>query len=115
MSNQKLAIIAGVGSGNGSSVARRFAEKYTVILLARKPDSYQSTQTQINESGGRAYGISTDISKPESVKAAFAEIEEKFPGVPVQTAVFNASGKFVKKPLLDITMEDMDGGLAVSV
>ena len=114
MSSQKLAIIAGVGSGNGASVARRFAKEYTVVLLARKPASYEPIEQEINQAG-KAFGISTDLSNPESVKAAFAQIEKTFPNVPVQAAVFNASGKFVRKPLLDITMEDMDGGLNVSV
>ncbi|EME82481.1 uncharacterized protein MYCFIDRAFT_40294 [Pseudocercospora fijiensis CIRAD86] len=115
MSSQQLAIIAGVGSGTGASLARRFASKYTVILLARKPSSYQPVEKEINENGGKAHGISTDISNPESVKAAFEEILTKFPNASVQTAIFNASGMFVRKPLLDITMEDMDAGLGVSV
>ena len=115
MSSQKLAIIAGVGSGNGASVARRFAKEYTVVLLARKPASYEPIEEEVNKAGGKALGISTDLSSSESVKAAFAQIEKTFPDVPVQAAVFNASGKFIRKPLLDITMEDMDGGLNVSV
>ncbi|PPJ59503.1 hypothetical protein CBER1_10007 [Cercospora berteroae] len=115
MSSQKLAIIAGVGSGNGSAVARRFGKEYIVVLLARKPESYKPVELEIIKSGGKALGISTDLSKQDSVKAAFAKIEQEFPNVPTQVAVFNASGRFIRKPLLDISMEDLDGGLNVSV
>ncbi|USW54817.1 Putative NAD(P)-binding domain superfamily [Septoria linicola] len=115
MSSQKIAVIAGVGSGTGSAVARRFGKEYIVCLLARKPESYEPVEREINASGGKALGISTDVSKPESVKAAFAQIEQTFPNIPVQAAVFNAAGGFVRRPLLDITLEQMDGGLNVSV
>lgn len=75
MSPQRLAIIAGVGSGNGASVARRFAKEYIVVLLARKPASYQPVEREVNENGGKALGISTDLSDPGSVRAAFSHIE----------------------------------------
>lgn len=115
MSPHKLAIIAGVGSGNGASVARRFAKEYIVVLLARKPASYQPVEREVNENGGKALGISTDLSDPGSVRATFSHIGEAFPNIAVQAAVFNASGRFVRKPLLDITMEDLDGGYSISV
>lgn len=115
MSLNKIAIIAGVGSGNGSSIARRFAKEYIVVLLARKEKSYELVAQEINVNGGKALGISTDVANQDSVKVAFAEIEKKFPSVPVQVAVFNAAGKFVRKPLLDITMDELEAGHSVSV
>jgi NADP-dependent 3-hydroxy acid dehydrogenase YdfG len=68
-----IAIIAGVGSGTGAALARRFAQSYPVVLLARNPSNFDHLADEINQSGGKAIGISTDVSSEESVKNAFFE------------------------------------------
>lgn len=110
-----IAIVAGVGPGTGASVARRFAASYPVVLLARSPENYESLAKEINSSGGKAIGISTDVSSEESVNAAFGQIEKEFPGVPAAAAVFNASGRFVRKGILEQTVEEFTAGHQVSV
>ena len=74
MASKAFAVVAGVGPGTGASVARRFAQAYPVVLLARNPDNFNSLVEEINKSGGKAIGISTDVSSPDSVKAAFQKI-----------------------------------------
>lgn len=103
------AIIAGVGPGTGASVARRFASTYPVFLLARNPSNYESLVTEIQNSGGWAKGISTDISDAGSVEQAFAEIRE-FGGGRVSAAVFNVGGKFVRKPFLELGFGEWEAG-----
>jgi NADP-dependent 3-hydroxy acid dehydrogenase YdfG len=78
MASKLVAIVAGVGAGTGASVARKFATAYPVVLLARNPDNYQSLVEEINGKGGKAIGISTDVSDPQSVKNAFGKIAEEF-------------------------------------
>lgn len=73
------AVIAGVGSGTGRSVALRFAKTYPVVLLARKPESYNDIVSEIKASGGQAIGISTDTSDAKSVVSAFEAIKKEFP------------------------------------
>lgn len=73
------AVIAGVGSGTGRSVALRFAKNYPVVLLARKPDSYNDIVSEIKAAGGQAIGISTDTSDTQSVLSAFETIKKEFP------------------------------------
>lgn len=77
MATGRFAVIAGAGAGTGAALARRFAKKYLVFLLARSPDSYNSTVQEITASGGQAYGVSADISSAKDVKKAFDEIEQK--------------------------------------
>jgi NAD(P)-dependent dehydrogenase (short-subunit alcohol dehydrogenase family) len=115
MSSKAIAIVAGVGPGTGASVARRFAAAYPVILLARNPENYESLVHEINKSGGKATGISTDISSQESIDAAFGKIEQEHKGAAIAAAIFNASGRFVRKPLLDTTVEEFAAGHEVSV
>jgi len=110
-----IAIIAGVGPGTGAAVARRFAKLYPVVLLARSPENFESLASEINSSGGKAIGISTDVSSEDSVKAAISKIKSEFGDVPAAAAIFNASGPFVRKPLLEMSVDEFTAGHEVSV
>lgn len=109
-----FALIAGTGPGTGRSTALKFAKTYPVILLARHPQNYTSIVSEITSSGQTALGISTDVSDPSSVKNAFEEINrhKDFGGAGRKLAavVYNVGGGFVRKPFLDLTMEEFEGG-----
>ncbi|KAJ5587171.1 Short-chain dehydrogenase/reductase SDR [Penicillium hispanicum] len=106
MASKAVAVIAGVGPGTGASIAKRFAQSYSVVLLSRNPSNYNPTVQEINSSGGQAVGISADVSDADSINAAFDQIAQEFPGSSLAAAVFNPAGGFVKKPFLDLTVED---------
>ncbi|EFX04552.1 short chain dehydrogenase reductase [Grosmannia clavigera kw1407] len=111
------AVIAGVGAGTGRSVALKFAKKYPVALLARKPESYQSIVAEIEKAGGTAIGISTDVTDQKSVEAAFVQLkkEEPFAKSGLAAAVYNASGALGHRtPFLETTIETFDLALAVN-
>lgn len=109
-----FAVVAGVGPGTGASVARRFSKAYPIALLARTPESYESLVKEINNAGGKAIGISTDVSSEESVKAAFVQIKSEYQGADCAAAIFNASGPFSRKPLLDMSVADFSKSWDVS-
>jgi len=113
--SKPIAIIAGVGSGTGAALARRFAKSYPVVLLARNPSNFDRLADEINASGGEAVGISTDVSSEESMKSAFAKIKEIHGGAPIAAAVFNASSRPSRKPFLELTAEEFGRGYEVSV
>lgn len=76
-----------------------------MVVLSRNPDNYEPVVKDINSSGGKAIGISADVSDANSIKAAFEQIEKEFPGSSVAAAVFNPAGGFIKKPFLELTDE----------
>lgn len=115
MSNKAFAVIAGVGPGTGSFVARRFAKTYPVALLARTPASYEPLVREIESGGGRAVGIATDLASEESVRAAFETIAATYGGAPCAAAIYNASGGLVRKPFLETKIEELDKGWDVTV
>ncbi|KAF2189728.1 NAD(P)-binding protein [Zopfia rhizophila CBS 207.26] len=115
MASKLIAIVAGVGPGTGAAVALKFAATYPVVLLARNPDNYESLAKDINQSGGKAVGISTDISDYKSVNNAVDTIKNEFgSGVGAAAAIFNASGRFQRKPFLELSEDDFASGLDVS-
>lgn len=115
MAPSPIAIIAGVGPGTGAAVARRFAQTYPVVLLARSASNYEPVVDEINKSGGKAVGISADITDEESVNGVFDQIKKgdlwKDGGeFGVAAAVFNLGGGFVIKPFLELTKEEFESG-----
>ncbi|KAK5112594.1 hypothetical protein LTR62_003908 [Meristemomyces frigidus] len=110
-----IAIVAGVGPGTGAAVARKFSAAYPVVLLARSPANFESLAEEINKAGGKAIGISTDISDEASVKAAFEKIRKEYEDAPIAAAVFNAGGKFVRKSVMEQTVEEFGAGWHVGV
>lgn len=77
MASSRFAVIAGAGAGTGAAIARRFAQKYPVFLLARTPESYSTTVQEITSNGGQAFGIPADVSSRNDVRRAFDKIEQK--------------------------------------
>jgi NAD(P)-dependent dehydrogenase (short-subunit alcohol dehydrogenase family) len=86
MASKLVAIIAGTGPGTGAAIARKFAQAYPVILLARKKESYDRLAEEINSSGGSAFGISADVSDEQSMKSALDQVRKEF-GEDVAAAV----------------------------
>ncbi|KAK3387119.1 hypothetical protein B0H63DRAFT_149971 [Podospora didyma] len=106
------AVIAGVGAGTGRSVAVKFSKAYPVVLLARKPESYNDIVAEIKQAGGEAIGISTDTGDPQSVAAAFAAIKKEFPNKKLAAAIYNVGAGRAIKSFLELKVEDLDESLA---
>jgi NAD(P)-dependent dehydrogenase (short-subunit alcohol dehydrogenase family) len=107
MASPLVAIIAGVGPGTGAAVAKRFAAKYPVVLLARKATSYEPLVKEINDKGGKAVGFETDVSDEKSTGSLIEKVKSEFGAdIGLAAAIFNASGPFSRKPFLETTTED---------
>ena len=86
-----VAVVAGVGPGNGAALARRFAAAgHAVALLARSRDSFASLETELDA----ARGYPCDVGDAASVNAAFTAIRRDLGEV--DALLFNAgSGVFL--------------------
>ncbi len=73
----KVAVVTGAGTGIGRAVALALLrEGYSVALVGRRVEPLEAVA---KESGtNRALALPTDVSKPESVAAAFAKVKEVF-------------------------------------
>jgi NAD(P)-dependent dehydrogenase (short-subunit alcohol dehydrogenase family) len=110
VSNRFFAIVAGVGPGTGRSVAVRFSESYPVVLLARRPESYNDVVAQINKAGGKAIGISADATDESSLASALESIKKEFENLQLVTAIYNVrpNSRPSRKPFLELNLEDLD-------
>lgn len=65
----KVAIVTGASSGIGEAIAKGLAsEGVKVALAARRIDRLESLQKQIEDDGGIAVCIKTDVTKREEVR-----------------------------------------------
>jgi NAD(P)-dependent dehydrogenase (short-subunit alcohol dehydrogenase family) len=87
---RKVAVVAGVGPGNGAALTRRFSEAgYAVAMLARTRESLAPLEKEVD----RARGFECDVSSAESVAHAFARVRSELG--PVDVLLYNAgSGTF---------------------
>ena len=92
-------------------MARKFALKYPVALLARQPGNYEPLVKEIEAAGGKAIGISTDVADGASVANAFEKIKAEMKGAQLAAAIFNVGGRFIRKPFLDMNEEEFMSGM----
>ena len=87
-SNDKVALVTGAGSGIGKAVALALLRVgYSVVLAGRRVELLNEVaEASATE---RAWPVVTDVSRPESVAALFANIQEKFGRLDV---LFNNAG-----------------------
>ena len=95
-------------------MALKFAHTYPVVLLARNEKNYESIVKEINTAGGYAVGFPTDVSSQSSVKDTFAKIQHEFKGKKLAAAIFNVGGSFVRKPFLEMTLEEYEIGYSAN-
>jgi NAD(P)-dependent dehydrogenase (short-subunit alcohol dehydrogenase family) len=71
----KIIVITGAGVGLGRALARRFAtDGDRVVLLGRTAAKVQAAAAEIGE---RALAVPCDVSSPDAVRSAFAEIANR--------------------------------------
>ncbi|GAA5848550.1 hypothetical protein JCM8547_004548 [Rhodosporidiobolus lusitaniae] len=113
--SRTLAVVVGAGPGTGAALAKAFAAKHAVALLARNKDSLQTVQADVEKAGGEAAAFSCDVSSCDSVDAAFKAMKERYPSHQLKAALFNANSPFVVKPFLELTREDVNPSIDVNV
>lgn len=72
-------VVTGASAGVGRAVVRRFARDGASIgLLARGRDGLEAARREVEEAGGRAIVLPTDVAEWEQVDAAAATVEREF-------------------------------------
>ncbi|HEX5081536.1 MAG TPA: SDR family oxidoreductase [Blastocatellia bacterium] len=91
----EVVVITGASAGVGRATVREFARRGAHIgLLARGRDGLEAARREVEQLGGRALALPTDVADADRVEAAAAEVEEKLGPIDVwinnaMTSVFS--------------------------
>jgi NAD(P)-dependent dehydrogenase (short-subunit alcohol dehydrogenase family) len=108
-------IVTGASRGIGAEIARVMArEGAAVALAARDAEALARVAAEIEDEGGRALMVPTDISDPSAVERMVATAVKELGGL--DAAVNNAAGGgHAPMPLADVSPEQFRSGLAISL
>jgi NAD(P)-dependent dehydrogenase (short-subunit alcohol dehydrogenase family) len=96
--------VTGASAGVGRAVVRRFARDGAWIgLLARGRDGLEGARREVEEAGGRALVLPTDVAEWEQVDAAATQVEREFG--PIDVWVNNAMAS-VFSPVREMKPEE---------
>jgi len=73
--NEKIAVVTGGGSGIGKAVALLFAKQGALVnVIDLNEDACNTTVTEVNKTGGKAFAHVCDVTDQQQVKAIFSKI-----------------------------------------
>lgn len=102
--NGKVAIVTGAGRGIGRAIATRFArEGMKVILAARSADQLESVAREINNTGGMAVPIPTDVTNEEQVKSLVERAENEVGPIDI---LINNAGVMTLRTIVDTSLDE---------
>ena len=100
----KVAVVTGASAGIGAAIAKQLVQNGMVVAgLARRVEKIKELAQGLEECTGKLYPVECDVSKEESIVAAFAWVQENLG--PVNVLVNNA-GMTKESSLIDGNLED---------
>ena len=103
-SSHKVALVTGAGSGVGkASALALLKEGYAVVLAGRRKDALEAAAQEGGAAGSPTLVVPTDVGDPASVRALFAQTQERFGRLDL---LFNNAGTGAPPvPLEELTYE----------
>lgn len=109
----RVAVITGSGSGIGRASAIEFAREGAWVVVAdiNRAGALETAKT-IEQTGGKALAVETDVANPDSVQKLVKETLRVFSKVHV---LFNNAAIQVNKTVEDTTVEEWNREIAVNI
>lgn len=102
----KVAVVTGASAGIGAATAIELAKhKIIVVGLARRKEKIEALAAANKNLPGKIHAVECDVTKSESITAAFDLIEKKFGGVDI---LVNNAGTIRNGMLTDLKKPDED-------
>ena len=114
MTNGRVALVTGAGSGIGRAAALALqGAGYDVAVAGRRAEELDKTVGRAAAGGGRMLAVPSDVSQPGPVKALFARVQEEFGRLDV---LFNNAGMGAPGiPMEDLTFEQWSTVVGVNL
>jgi NAD(P)-dependent dehydrogenase (short-subunit alcohol dehydrogenase family) len=110
----RVALVAGAGKGIGAATAQAFAAAGAAVVLgARDIDALEAVAKRIEDGGGRAIAVSTDVADATSMRNLVDQAVATFGRL--DAAFNNATDGPRPAPLADIEPDEFDRGIATNV
>jgi NADP-dependent 3-hydroxy acid dehydrogenase YdfG len=108
-----VALVTGASSGIGEATARALARAgAAVALAARRMDRLDELAREIEQHGGRALAIETDVTDREQAEAA---VQRTVAELGRLDTVVNNAGVMLLGPMLDAPVEEWDRMIALNL
>ncbi len=76
--DNEVVVVTGAGAGLGRAIVRRFARPGVSIgMLSRGVERLQAAAREVEQAGGRALALPTDVADADAVERAAAIVEEQ--------------------------------------
>lgn len=109
----KVVIITGASSGMGEAAAKHLSQLGAAVVLgARRADRIEKLANEIQESGGKAIAIATDVTQRDQVKKLVDSAVEKFGRVDV---ILNNAGIMPLSPMDRLNVDEWDMMVDVNI
>jgi NADP-dependent 3-hydroxy acid dehydrogenase YdfG len=108
-----VALVTGASSGIGEATARQLAALgAAVAIAARRKERLDKLAREIEEAGGTALAIETDVTEQEQAKALVAQTAERLGRLDI---VVNNAGVMLLGPIVDAPTEEWDRMVALNL
>jgi len=102
----KVAVVTGGGTGLGRGMAGGLAQAGALIVVAgRRQDVADRAAAEIRAAGGKAEGVSVDVTRIADLPAVFEGIAKRHGGLDI---LVNNAGTNRRNPCLEYTEQDWD-------
>ncbi len=109
----KVAVVTGGGSGIGRAIALAFAQAGAwVAVLDRDELKAVAVAREIVKLGQQSFAATADVSNEADVERAIASVTNEFGGLDI---LVNSAGAAIRKPSVELPLEDWDKVIAVNV
>jgi len=109
----KVAIVTGGGSGIGRAIALGLAREGAAVAVTDiDGEKARAVALEIETAGGRAIGMTTDVSQTAAVDAMVEETVQRLGRLDIMV---NNAGKYARNFVVDMTDEQWDVVIAVNL
>ena len=103
----KVALVTGAGSGIGAAAARLFgSEGAEVVLVSDTAEEIERLAAAMQQQGGKAYALATNVSQPDEMQTLFDEINRRSGRLDIVFA--NAGINGVWAPIEEIAYDEWE-------
>jgi NADP-dependent 3-hydroxy acid dehydrogenase YdfG len=108
-----VALVTGASSGIGEATARQLAARgAAVAIAARRKERLDKLAREIEEAGGTALAIETDVTVQEQAKTLVAQTAERLGRLDI---VINNAGVMLLGPIVDAPTEEWDRMISLNL